>query len=150
MGKPGPAMFTDVTLANATYEILTLSEIHNWYGTDANYPHVIPPLLPGKIKHYSDPLTGCSKGGVVYTVRNNIKWLIVWSNMRDEDNKVYIDIVAPGVEIDWDSYRKLLDKSSPIPAPVYKYQYTTMATIDPSSVTPLMMATLVPPIEARL
>ncbi|KAK9020134.1 hypothetical protein V6N11_054627 [Hibiscus sabdariffa] len=68
-----------------------------------------------KIQHQADPQTGCSKGETAYTIKNNIRWVATRSNMKDE-------------------YKK-----------VYKYELTAVATIDPSNVTPYMIASLAPP-----
>ncbi|KAK8999092.1 hypothetical protein V6N11_070270 [Hibiscus sabdariffa] len=145
MGKPGPAVYTDVTLENSTDDSFILYDLHNWYGS-ANYPQVVPAQLSEKVKHQADPQTGCSKGGVAYTIKNNIRWVVAWSNMKDKENKVYIDIIESNVAIDWEFYRTLLDTSYPNPDAVNKYRHTTVATIDPSSVTPPMKAAVDPAI----
>ncbi|KAL4291459.1 hypothetical protein GQ457_14G020760 [Hibiscus cannabinus] len=86
MGRPGPAIHTDLILENNTGYSLALFDKVDWYGS-ANPPSVIQRRMPEKIKHQADSQTGCSKGGVVYTIRKNIRWLVAWSNMKDEDNK---------------------------------------------------------------
>ncbi|XP_039002863.1 uncharacterized protein LOC120129431 [Hibiscus syriacus] len=143
MGKPGPAIYTDVTIDNCTNENLSLYDEVDWYGF-ANRPLVIPAQMSEKIKHQADSQTGDSKGGVAYTIKKNIRWVVAWSNMKDKDNMVYIDITETDEKIDWNFYQSLLDTSDSNPEAVNKYRNTTVANIDPSSVTPLMRAALNP------
>ncbi|KAK9019747.1 hypothetical protein V6N11_054255 [Hibiscus sabdariffa] len=143
MGLPGPAIYTAVTLGNDTDDGLTLYDYKDWYGS-ADHPQVIQPQLSEQIKHEADPQTGCSKGGVAYTIKNNIRWLVAWTNMKDEYNKVYVNIIEEDGKIDWDSYRSLLNTSSSSPVCVYKYEHVAVANIDPSSVKPLAKAALGP------
>ncbi|KAK8482435.1 hypothetical protein V6N11_044815 [Hibiscus sabdariffa] len=143
MGKPGPAIYTDVTLNNSSDDNLALYDKVDWYGS-ANHPIIIPAQQPDKIKHQADPQTGCSEGGVAYTVRKNIRWVVAWSNMKDEDNKVYIDIIKTEDKIDWSFYQSLLKTSESIAEPVNKYKNTARAKIEPSSTAPDLRAILHP------
>ncbi|KAK8509521.1 hypothetical protein V6N12_001526 [Hibiscus sabdariffa] len=143
MGKPGPAIYTDVTLQNSTDDSLALYDKVDWYGS-ANHPVIIPARQPDKIKHQADPQTGCSVGGVAYTIRKNIRWVVAWSNMKDEDNQVYIDIIKTDEKIDWSFYQSLLKTSDSIADPVNKYKNTALAKIEPSSTAPGLKAALNP------
>ncbi|KAK9019730.1 hypothetical protein V6N11_054244 [Hibiscus sabdariffa] len=140
-GKTGPAIYTEVILESLSDESLIHYEEHNWYGY-ANFPRVIHRRTSAEIKHEADSGTGCSKGGVAYTIRDNIKWIVAWSNMKDKENKVYIDVIETDGSIDWGMYGSLVDTSKPKPKAVNKYWNRVVASIDPSSVTPLMKATL--------
>ncbi|KAL4386390.1 hypothetical protein GQ457_09G027110 [Hibiscus cannabinus] len=140
-GKTGPAIYTELILENLSDESLAHYQQHNWYGS-GNFPQIIHRRMSAEIKHEADSGTGCSKGGVAYTIRDNIRWIVAWSNMKDKENKVYIDVIETDGSIDWDVYGSLLDTSKPKPNAVNKYWNRAVASIDPSSVTPLMKATL--------
>ncbi|KAK8671434.1 hypothetical protein V6N13_038030 [Hibiscus sabdariffa] len=56
--------------------------------------------------------------------------------------QVYIDVIETDGSIDWGMYGSLVDTSKPKPKAVSKYWNRVVASIDPSSVTPLMKATL--------
>ncbi|KAL4387109.1 hypothetical protein GQ457_09G027120 [Hibiscus cannabinus] len=139
--KQGPAIYTFVALENWSNHYLTFHDRHNWHGS-YNFPLGVSPRSSENIKHLADPRTGDSKGGVAYTIGKNIIWVVAWSNMKDEGNKVYIDVVEADGRIDWGVYESLLDASSPRPDAVNKHGSMAVANIDPSSVTPLLKATL--------
>ncbi|KAK8482437.1 hypothetical protein V6N11_044813 [Hibiscus sabdariffa] len=141
MGRPGPAIHTDLILVNNTGDSLALYDKVDWYGS-ANLPSVIQRRTPEKIKHQADSQTGCSKGGVVYTIRKNIRWLVAWSNMKDEDNKVYTEIIQNDFTINWSIYESLLDTSDSTADPVNKFKNSASAEIEPSSIAPVLKAAL--------
>ncbi|KAK8509501.1 hypothetical protein V6N11_055217 [Hibiscus sabdariffa] len=60
---------------------------------------VIQAKKSAEFKHEGDPTAQSSKGGVAYAVENGITWVIAWSNLSSENNKVYIDITKEVV--DW-------------------------------------------------
>ncbi|KAK8477036.1 hypothetical protein V6N11_044853 [Hibiscus sabdariffa] len=136
-GSSGPAKYTNVTLQNNTDDNLMLSGQKDWYGS-ANPPAVIQAKSSAEFKHEAS--SGSSKGGVVYSVENGIKWIIAWSNMEDESNKVYIDITKDAV--DWFSIELLLANSTSNPPSVTKFGFTATATIQPDSSTPSLTANL--------
>ncbi|KAK8509503.1 hypothetical protein V6N11_055215 [Hibiscus sabdariffa] len=88
----------------------------------------------------ADTHAGSSKAGVVYAVTGDIKWVVAWSNMEGESNKVYMDITD--TDVDWPTVESLLDKSWFDPAAVSKLGYTASAMIHPDSPTPLLIAKL--------
>ncbi|KAK9019738.1 hypothetical protein V6N11_054246 [Hibiscus sabdariffa] len=121
-------MYRNVSLKNSSNEDLIYYDHKDWYGSANFAPQLIPKQLSMQIKHRADSRIRGSKGDVAYTIRNNIKWIATWSNMKDKNNK--------------DFYQSLLDTSSPDPDTVYKFRFTAAAHVEPSSVTPLVEATL--------
>ncbi|KAK8991958.1 hypothetical protein V6N11_044851 [Hibiscus sabdariffa] len=114
-----------------------LSDQKDWYGSETP-PAVIQAKSSAEFKHEAS--SGSSKGGVVYSVENGIKWIISWSNMEDESNKVYIDITKDVV--DWISIELLLANSTSNPPSVTKFGFTATATIQPDSSTLSLTANL--------
>ncbi|KAK8991962.1 hypothetical protein V6N11_044855 [Hibiscus sabdariffa] len=134
-----PALYTNVSLQNNSDDNLLLSEQKDWYGS-ANAPPVIPAKSSAEFKHEADPSAESSKGGVVYAVENGIKWVIAWSNMDSDNNKVYVDITKE--DVDWPSVEMLLANSTSHSSDATKDGFTATATIQPDSSTPSLTATL--------
>ncbi|KAK8991981.1 hypothetical protein V6N11_044874 [Hibiscus sabdariffa] len=135
----GPAHHTDVTLQNKSNVNLSLSSQKDWYGSEQP-PKDIDANSSASFLSVADVKTGSSKGGVVYTVTGKIKWVVAWSNMKDESNKVYIDITD--TDVDWPTVELFLDNSTFDPSPVSNLGYSATAMIHPDSPTPLLIAKL--------
>ncbi|KAK8501511.1 hypothetical protein V6N12_010259 [Hibiscus sabdariffa] len=80
------------------------------------------------------------RGGTVFVVKQDIKLVVVWRNMRDESNKVYIDITTD-TNINWNFYKTKLTTSSSH-AEATNLGYKATVDIDPNSVTPNLTAKL--------
>ncbi|KAK8485084.1 hypothetical protein V6N11_055389 [Hibiscus sabdariffa] len=89
LSMSGPAL--EVILHNESNDYLNLSGQIEWSGSE--HP---PKSLPEKTSVKFN--AGNSKVGVVYTIKNDIKWIIAWSNLTGESNKVYIDIIDGNVD----------------------------------------------------
>ncbi|KAL4290188.1 hypothetical protein GQ457_14G021130 [Hibiscus cannabinus] len=136
----GDALLTQGTLENNSNDGLSLSGFNDWSGS-GTCPNVTPAKLSLTFCHNADAQGAGSKGGVVYTVGNGgIKWVIAWSNMQNDENKVYVDITDTAV--DWSAVKSSLENSSPNPSAVTKNGYTTTATIDANKNLPSFTATL--------
>ncbi|KAK8991959.1 hypothetical protein V6N11_044852 [Hibiscus sabdariffa] len=135
----GPTSYTNVALQNNSDDILMLFDQNDWFGS-AKYPQVIQATNSAEFKHDADRTAQSSKGGVAYAVENGIKWVIAWSNLSSENNKVYIDITKEVV--DWSSVELLLANSTFDPPSVTKYGFATTATIQSDIPRPLLIAEL--------
>ncbi|KAK8501492.1 hypothetical protein V6N11_013506 [Hibiscus sabdariffa] len=107
--KMGPAIFTDVYLNNLTLQDLSPCETKYWYGSESE-PEDVPPKQIQYFQHMADSDVGCSEGGVVFLIKQDIKWVVAWRNMVDEENKVYTDITTESI-INWEFYKKQLKNS---------------------------------------
>ncbi|KAK8991905.1 hypothetical protein V6N11_044802 [Hibiscus sabdariffa] len=137
--KMGPAIFTDVYLNNRSRQDLSPSETKYWYGSE-NKQEDFPPEQIQYFQHMADSDVGCSEGGVVFLIKQDIKWVVAWRNMVNEDNKVYTDITTESV-INWDFYKKQLKKSvSHVQAENLGFKATL--NIDPYSVEPNVVGKL--------
>ncbi|KAL4290852.1 hypothetical protein GQ457_14G020600 [Hibiscus cannabinus] len=137
--KTRPAIFTDVYLNNRTRQDLSPSETKYWYGSE-NKQEDLPPEQIQYFQHMADSDVGCSEGGVVFLIKQDIKWVVAWRNMVNEDNKVYTDITTESV-INWDFYKKQLKKSvSHVQAENLGFKATL--NIDPYSVEPNVVGKL--------
>ncbi|KAK8991896.1 hypothetical protein V6N11_044793 [Hibiscus sabdariffa] len=74
-------------------------------------PLNVPALQKRYFQHLADSNVGSSEGGTVFVVKQDIKLVVVWRNMRDESNKVYIDITTD-TTINWNFYKTQLATSS--------------------------------------
>ncbi|KAK8991971.1 hypothetical protein V6N11_044869 [Hibiscus sabdariffa] len=136
----GAALLTQGTLQNNSNDSLSLPVFLDWSGS-GTCPNVTPAKLSLTFCHNANAQGAGSKGGVVYTVGNGgIKWVIAWSNMENDANKVYVDITDAAV--DWSAVKLSLESSSSNPSPVSKNGYTTTATIDADKNLPSFTATL--------
>ncbi|KAK8991949.1 hypothetical protein V6N11_044842 [Hibiscus sabdariffa] len=135
----GPAYYTDVNLQNNSNVNLSFSSKNDWYGSEQS-PQDIQANSSASFLSLADTQAGSSKAGVVYAVTGDIKWVVAWSNMDGQSNKVYMDITD--TDVDWPTVESLLDKSWFDPAAVSKLGYTTRAMIHPDSPTPLLIAKL--------
>ncbi|KAK8509500.1 hypothetical protein V6N11_055226 [Hibiscus sabdariffa] len=135
----GPAHRTDVTLQNKSNANLSFSSQKDWYGS-GQPPKDIDANSSASFLSVADVKSGSSEGGVVYAVTGKIKWVIAWSNMKGESNKVYIDIT--NTDVDWNTVELFLENSTFDPSAVSKLGYTATAMIHPDSPTPLLIAKL--------
>ncbi|KAK8509484.1 hypothetical protein V6N11_055243 [Hibiscus sabdariffa] len=135
----GPAYYTDVTLQNNSNVNLSFSSKKEWYGSEQPQKD-IEANSSASFLSLADTDAGSSKAGVVYAVTGDIKWVVAWSNMKGESNKVYIDITD--TDVDWHTVELFLDNSTFDPSAVSKLGYTATAMIHPDSPTPLLIAKL--------
>ncbi|KAK8509507.1 hypothetical protein V6N11_055211 [Hibiscus sabdariffa] len=105
VGGSGPAVLTVGTLENKLSNDLNLSDRKDWFGSGTYLP-VVPAKGSADFKQDADSQAGCSKGGVVYTLQNGIKWVVAWSNMKNERNKVYYD--TTDTDIHWSTVESSL------------------------------------------
>ncbi|XP_039002878.1 uncharacterized protein LOC120129454 [Hibiscus syriacus] len=138
--KVGPAIYTDVYLNNQTVEDLNLSEAKDWYGS-GKQPENVPLKEIRYFQHMADSDVGISEGGMAYFIKQNIQWIVVWRNMKDQDNKVYTDITTDST-INWDFYKEQLVKSDGH-VEMTKLGYKSILNIDPYSVKPNVIGKLV-------
>ncbi|KAK8976399.1 hypothetical protein V6N11_013535 [Hibiscus sabdariffa] len=103
------------------------------YGS-GNQPLNVPALQTRYFQHLADSNVGSSEGGTVFVVKQDIKLVVVRRNMRDESNKVYIDITTD-TNINWNFYKTKLTTSSSH-AEATNLGYKATVDIDPNSVTP--------------
>ncbi|KAK8976390.1 hypothetical protein V6N11_013526 [Hibiscus sabdariffa] len=139
MSKVGPAVSTEVYLNNQTDQNFSTYDKKDWYGS-GNQPLNVPALQTRYFQHLADSNVGSSEGGTVFVVKQDIKLVVVWRNMRDESNKVYIDITTD-TNINWNFYKTKLTTSSSH-AEATNLGYKATVDIDLNSVTPNLTAKL--------
>ncbi|KAK8478369.1 hypothetical protein V6N11_044800 [Hibiscus sabdariffa] len=139
MSKVGPAVSTEVYLNNQTDQNFSTYDKKDWYGS-GNQPLNVPALQTRYFQHLADSNVGSSEGGTVFVVKQDIKLVVVWRNMRDESNKVYVDITTD-TTINWNFYKTQLATSSSH-AEATNLGYKATVDIDPNSVTPNLNAKL--------
>ncbi|KAK8486889.1 hypothetical protein V6N11_044752 [Hibiscus sabdariffa] len=137
--KVGPAIYTEVYFNNVTDNDLSTYDKKDWYGS-GNQPLNVPSLQTRYFKHMADSYVGSSEGGAVFVIKQNIKWVVVWRNMMNEDNKVYTEITTD-TNINWEFYQTQV-KASSNHAEATKLGYKITVDIDPYEVTPNMNAKL--------
>ncbi|KAL4291594.1 hypothetical protein GQ457_14G020360 [Hibiscus cannabinus] len=130
---------TEVYLNNQTDQNFSTYDKKDWYGS-GNQPLNVPALQTRYFQHLADSNVGSSEGGTVFVVKQDIKLVVVWRNMRDESNKVYIDITTD-TTINWNFYKTQLATSSSH-AESTNLGYKATVDIDPNSVTPNLNAKL--------
>ncbi|KAK8490655.1 hypothetical protein V6N12_076270 [Hibiscus sabdariffa] len=147
MSKVGPAVSTEVYLNNQTDQNFSTYDKKDWYGS-GNQPLNVPALQTRYFQHLADSNVGSSEGGTVFVVKQDIKLVVVWRNMRDESNKVmsrpHPHIPTPpttDTTINWNFYKTQLATSSSH-AEATNLGYKATVDIDPNSVTPNLNAKL--------
>ncbi|KAK8485085.1 hypothetical protein V6N11_055390 [Hibiscus sabdariffa] len=122
LSSSGPGPVLEGIVFNYSDNDLILLDQREWYGS-VKPPQVIRKESSAKINY-----DGYSKVGVVYKAKNDINWVLAWSNMSGENNKVFIDITE--TVVDWSAVEMSLEKSTSHPPPVHKYGSTATAMID--------------------
>ncbi|KAK8991906.1 hypothetical protein V6N11_044803 [Hibiscus sabdariffa] len=140
--KVGPAISTEVYLNNLTDQSFSILDKKDWWGT-GKPPVNVPALQTRYFMQLADSYKGYSEGGLVFVVKDDIKWVVAWSNILDQDNKVYTEITKKD-SVDWDKIKQQLELSGSH-AEVTNEGYKSTVDIDPYSVTPNMNAKLEEP-----
>ncbi|XP_022747703.1 uncharacterized protein LOC111297284 isoform X2 [Durio zibethinus] len=84
-------VYTECQLQNhaGKNQYVTLDNQNYWHG-NRDPPRPIQDQQAGEFKHNTD--SKGSIGGVAYLLKDNkLKWIIAWSNVENEPNKVYTD-----------------------------------------------------------
>ncbi|TYI29408.1 hypothetical protein ES332_A05G314700v1 [Gossypium tomentosum] len=140
---PGIPVYTDGRLENFSGELLKLDDKIFWEGPRPEYLD----------KEIEDGNTGCflqkadsggSIGGLEYVFPGDeYKWVIAWSNARNDLNKVYTVIHRD--DVDWNEIKQSLDASgqeSIFNGLNHDIPYSSVALIDKTSPTPTIVAVL--------
>ncbi|XVF82167.1 hypothetical protein PTKIN_Ptkin16aG0023200 [Pterospermum kingtungense] len=135
---------TECFLENTSGEVLKLDDKTIWEGSRAvDFPKDIPGVGVGEFKQeadYGGPVIG-SVGGLEYIFGDGkYKWIIAWSNPKNEINKVYTEILEDDV-VNWDQIKHGLEKSRD-KCEVVKASFKSEIEIDPTSATAKVKATL--------
>ncbi|XP_022748127.1 uncharacterized protein LOC111297757 [Durio zibethinus] len=136
--------YTECILENFSEEDLHLDDRIIWEGSKSkHFPTEIPKGEMREFKHEADfgcPVVGSVVGlEYVFGEGNKYKWIIAWSNSKNELNKVYTEIIEDEVA-DWDKIKLSLEKSGQHSV-AEKHQFLSEIVIDPTSATPTMKAT---------
>ncbi|XP_039002875.1 uncharacterized protein LOC120129451 [Hibiscus syriacus] len=137
--KVGAPIYTKVSFNNQTDQDFSSYDEINWNGS-GNQPLNVPSLHTRYFQQLADSYVGSSEGGSVFLIKENIKWVVAWSNMIKEDNKVYTEIVTDDT-IDWGKIKKRLKMSNKHAEATY-LEYKSTVDIDLSSVKPKLNAKL--------
>ncbi|XP_017984517.1 PREDICTED: uncharacterized protein LOC108663716 [Theobroma cacao] len=136
---------TDCNLRNFSGGELKLDDKTFWEGLDMNakdLPRQILDKGTPKFKHdaFGGSVIG-SSGGLEYVFGGGeYKWIIAWSNSKNELNKVYTKIFKGDV-VGWNEIRESLAKSDD-ESSCNEFGYSSDVVIDQTSSTPIMTATL--------
>ncbi|XP_039002884.1 uncharacterized protein LOC120129461 [Hibiscus syriacus] len=136
--KVGPPISTEVYLNNRTDQDFGRLDKIDWCGT-SKPPVNVPSQQTRYFMQLADSFLGCSEGGLVFVVNQDIKWVVAWSNTLD-DNKVYTEITKKET-IEWDKIKEKLEKSTSN-VEVTDEGYKSTVDIDPYSVKPNVNAKL--------
>ncbi|XWS75298.1 hypothetical protein CRYUN_Cryun01aG0074500 [Craigia yunnanensis] len=135
--------YTEIIIETFSDQVLKLDHNTFWKGSRANFfEKAIPNDTVRRFTHQADSgeeIIG-SVGGLEYLIGENIKWIIAWSNTKNEINKVYTQILQDEV-VNWNEIKDNLDKSGPH-YKIVKSHYSSDIVIDPASATPTVQATV--------
>ncbi|MBA0880631.1 hypothetical protein Goshw_021650 [Gossypium schwendimanii] len=140
---PGIPIYTDGRLENHSGELMKLDNKIFWAGPRPEY-------VDKEIKHGHTGLflqkanSEGSIGGLEYIFPGDeYKWVIAWSNARNDLNKVYTVILRD--DADWTEIKQSLDVSgqeSIFNGLNYDIPYSSVVVIDKTSPTPTVVAAL--------
>ncbi|XWS08225.1 hypothetical protein CRYUN_Cryun41cG0061400 [Craigia yunnanensis] len=141
---PGVPVCTYGELKNTSGYNLTLDDDFFWAGPEPeDVPKDIENEKPGKFTQQAD--SGGSIGSLEYVFGEGekLKWVIAWSNAKNDLNKVYTQILKG--RANWNEIKQSLDKATEKDSSEFKdgeIQYSSTVEIDRTSATPTMKATL--------
>ncbi|EOY19508.1 Uncharacterized protein TCM_044628 [Theobroma cacao] len=137
----GVPVQTDVKLTNSSDANLKLDDVNFWEGSleDDKVPKDIESSQELEFSHPADAKG--SVGGLEYKFGENLKWIVAWSNSKNDSNKVYAQIVDQNSTVRWAQIKEALDKSGSTFDTGEQFGYSSSVEIHPTSATPKMTVT---------